>query len=309
MSSRATQRVVVLKGGLSLEKEISLLSGSCCAAALRELDKYEVLELVADRSVAKILEDLSPDIVFNALHGRWGEDGCIQGLLEWLKIPYTHSGILASSICMNKEKTKLAYSLANLPSPKSVSNSISETSCEALQNSTYVIKPINEGSSLGIKFISKGSNDVPVSDNEFHKRFMIEQFIPGKDLTVTVVGSGNASKALAVTDIVTDGWYDYHSKYSPGESIHVLPADIPKEIRDLCLTFATKAHQKLGCRGISRTDFRWDQTKGEDGIFLLETNNQPGMTPTSLAPEQALFCGITVSELCSRLVKDASCNR
>ena len=139
MSSRTTQRVVVLKGGISLEKEVSMLSGSCCAAALREIDEYEVLELVADRSVAKKLEDLSPDVVFNALHGRWGEDGCVQGLLEWLNIPYTHSGVLTSSICMNKEKTKLAYSLANLPSPKSIINSISKTLFETLPDSTYAV--------------------------------------------------------------------------------------------------------------------------------------------------------------------------
>lgn len=309
MSSRTTQRVVVLKGGISLEKEISMVSGSCCAAALREIDEYEVLELVADRSVANTLKDLSPDVVFNALHGRWGEDGCIQGLLEWLKIPYTHSGVLASSICMNKEKTKLVYSLANLPCPKSIINSINKTLFETLPDSTYVIKPINEGSSLGIRFISKGTNDLTKSGDEFLENFMIEQFIPGKDLTVTVLGSGDNSKALAVTDIITDGWYDYNSKYSPGGSIHVLPADIPLDIKDLCLAFAKRAHQQLGCRGISRTDFRWDQTKGKDGIYLLETNNQPGMTPTSLAPEQASFCGISISELCSRLVEDASCNR
>ena len=252
---------------------------------------------------------MSPDVVFNALHGRWGEDGCVQGLLEWLNIPYTHSGVLTSSICMNKEKTKLAYSLANLPSPKSIINSISKTLFETLPDSTYVVKPINEGSSLGIKFISRGANDVVALGDEFTGSFMIEQFIPGKDLTVTVLGSGSDSKALAVTDIITDSWYDYHSKYSPGGSTHILPANIPIEIKDLCLTFATRAHQELGCRGISRTDFRWDSTKGEDGIYLLETNNQPGMTPTSLAPEQALFCGITISELCSSLVEDASCNR
>ena len=309
MSSRAIPRVVVLKGGISLEKEISLLSGACCAAALRETDKYEVIELVADHSVANQLQILSPDVVFNSLHGRWGEDGCVQGILEWLKIPYTHSGVLASSVCMNKEKTKSAYDLACLPCPSSISNPKELIISKNLLENTYVIKPTNEGSSLGIQFVTEGSNFPFSLDEDMPENFMVEEFIPGRDLTVTVLGSAERSKALVVTDIVTEGWYDYYAKYTTGGSIHVLPAKIPARINEICLKYAETAHRELGCRGISRTDFRWDHTQGEDGIYLLETNNQPGMTPTSLSPEQALYCNISLSELCSQLVEDASCNR
>ena len=309
MSSRAIPRVVVLKGGISLEKEISLLSGACCAAALRETDNYEVVELVADQSVATQLEILSPDVVFNSLHGRWGEDGCIQGILEWLKIPYTHSGVLSSSVCMNKEKTKSVYGLANLPCPLSISNPKELILSQKLLENNYVIKPINQGSSLGVKIVIKGSNSPILFDGEISDNIMVEEFIPGKDLTVTVLGSGKSSKALTVTDIVTEGWYDYDAKYTTGGSVHILPAKIPTQINEICLKYAEEAHRKLGCRGISRTDFRWDHTRGKNGIYLLETNNQPGMTSTSLSPKQALYCNIPLGELCSRLVEDASCNR
>ena len=309
MSSRAIPRVVVLKGGISLEKEISLLSGACCAAALRETDNYEVVELVADQSVATQLEILSPDVVFNSLHGRWGEDGCIQGILEWLKIPYTHSGVLSSSVCMNKEKTKSVYGLANLPCPLSISNPKELILSQKLLENNYVIKPINQGSSLGVKIVTKGSNSPILFDGEISDNIMVEEFIPGKDLTVTVLGSGKSSKALTVTDIVTEGWYDYDAKYTTGGSVHILPAKIPTQINEICLKYAEEAHRKLGCRGISRTDFRWDNTRGKNGIYLLETNNQPGMTSTSLSPKQALYCNIPLGELCSRLVEDASCNR
>jgi len=173
----------------------------------------------------------------------------------------------------------------------------------------YVIKPINEGSSVGVHIIPLGSNVPPSLDRAMPEYVMVEEFVDGRDLTVTVMGSGENPRALAVTEVVTDGWYDYHAKYSIGGSTHVLPADIPNEIKTVCLNHAKKAHNFLGCRGISRTDFRWDDSKGKSGLFLLETNTQPGMTPTSLAPEQALFCGITLSELCSSLIEDASCNR
>ena len=309
MSSRAIPRVVVLKGGISLEKEISLLSGACCAAALRETDKYEVVELVADQSVANQLEILSPDVVFNSLHGRWGEDGCIQGILEWLKIPYTHSGVLSSSVCMNKEKTKSVYGLANLPYPLSISNPKELILSKKLLENTFVIKPVNEGSSIGVQIVIKGSNSPFLSDEDIPENVMIEEFIPGKDLTVTVLGSGKSSKALTVTDIVTEGWYDYDAKYTTGGSVHILPAKRPTQIYKICLKYAEDAHRELGCRGISRTDFRWDHSRGENGIYLLETNNQPGMTSTSLSPKQALYCNIPLGDLCVQLVEDASCNR
>lgn len=309
MSSRATQRVVVLMGGISLEREVSLSSGRCCASALREIDKFEVFELVADSAVAKELDEISPDVVFNALHGRWGEDGAVQGILEWLKIPYTHSGIFTSATCMDKLKTKSAYEIAGLPVTKSVLALREKASEKHIMDPPYVIKPINEGSSVGVHIIPLGSNVPPSLDKAMPEYVMVEQFVDGRDLTVTVIGSRENSRALAVTEVVTDGWYDYHAKYSIGGSTHVLPADIPNEIKTACLDHAKKAHNFLGCRGISRTDFRWDDSKGKNGLFLLETNTQPGMTPTSLAPEQASFCGITLSELCSSLIEDASCNR
>ena len=309
MSSRTTQRVVVLMGGISLEREVSLSSGRCCASALREIDKFEVFELVADNAVAKELDEMSPDVVFNALHGRWGEDGAVQGILEWLKIPYTHSGIFTSAMCMDKLKTKSAYEIAGLPVTKSVLALREKVSEKHIMDPPYVIKPINEGSSVGVHIIPLGSNVPPSLDRTMPEYVMVEEFVGGRDLTVTVIGSRENPRALAVTEVVTDGWYDYHAKYSIGGSTHVLPADIPNEIKTVCLNHAKKAHNFLGCRGISRTDFRWDDSKGKSGLFLLETNTQPGMTPTSLAPEQALFCGITLSELCSSLIEDASCNR
>lgn len=309
MSSRTTQRVVVLMGGISLEREVSLSSGRCCASALREIDKFEVFELVADNAVAKELDEISPDVVFNALHGRWGEDGAVQGILEWLKIPYTHSGIFTSAMCMDKLKTKSAYEIAGLPVTKSVLALREKVSEKHIMDPPYVIKPINEGSSVGVHIIPLGCNVPPRLDRAMPEYVMVEEFVDGRDLTVTVIGSRENPRALAVTEVVTDGWYDYHAKYSIGGSTHVLPADIPNEIKTVCLNHAKKAHNFLGCRGISRTDFRWDDSKGKSGLFLLETNTQPGMTPTSLAPEQALFCGITLSELCSSLIEDASCNR
>ena len=309
MSSRTTQRVVVLMGGISLEREVSLSSGRCCASALREIDKFEVFELVADNAVAKELDEISPDVVFNALHGRWGEDGAVQGILEWLKLPYTHSGIFTSAMCMDKLKTKSAYEIAGLPVTKSVLALREKVSEKHIMDPPYVVKPINEGSSVGVHIIPLGSNVPPNLDRAMPEYVMVEEFVDGRDLTVTVIGSRENPRALAVTEVVTDGWYDYHAKYSIGGSTHVLPADIPNEIKTVCLNHAKKAHNFLGCRGISRTDFRWDDSKGKSGLFLLETNTQPGMTPTSLAPEQALFCGITLSELCSSLIEDASCNR
>ena len=309
MSSRTTQRVVVLMGGISLEREVSLSSGRCCASALREIDKFEVFELVADNAVAKELDEISPDVVFNALHGRWGEDGAVQGILEWLKLPYTHSGIFTSAMCMDKLKTKSAYEIAGLPVTKSVLALREKVSEKHIMDPPYVVKPINEGSSVGVHIIPLGSNVPPSLDRAMPEYVMVEEFVDGRDLTVTVIGSRENPRALAVTEVVTDGWYDYHAKYSIGGSTHVLPADIPNEIKTVCLNHAKKAHNFLGCRGISRTDFRWDDSKGKSGLFLLETNTQPGMTPTSLAPEQALFCGITLSELCSSLIEDASCNR
>jgi len=305
MSSRTSCRVVVLKGGLSAERDVSLVSGAECAEALRRAG-HEVTELDAGRNLAARLAESRPEIVFNALHGRWGEDGCVQGLLEWMEIPYTHSGVLASSLAMDKERAKAVYRSAGLPVVESRLVPRDEIAAAHAMTPPYVVKPRNEGSSVGIHIVAEGANTPPRFDSGAPDILMVERFVPGRELTVTVQGD----RALAVTDIIaTQGWYDYHAKYADGGSRHVLPADIPAEIERACLEFALTAHRALGCRGLSRTDFRWDDAKGPAGLALLETNTQPGMTPTSLAPEQAAHLGTSFEDLCAWLVADASCRR
>ncbi|WP_245820488.1 D-alanine--D-alanine ligase [Flavimaricola marinus] len=291
-------------GGPSAERDVSLSSGRECAAALREAG-YVVTEVDAGPDLAVRLTDLKPNVVFNALHGRWGEDGCVQGLLEWLRIPYTHSGVLASAIAMDKEKTKAAFRAAGLPVVTSQLALKSDISARHVMEPPYVVKPYNEGSSVGVYIVQDKANGPPMIDEAMPETLMVEAYAAGRELTTTVMGD----RAFTVTDIVTDGWYDYHAKYSVGGSRHVLPADVPGEIFDACMEYALRAHQVLGCRGLSRTDFRWDETRGLDGLILLETNTQPGMTPTSLAPEQAAFVGISFPQLCRWLVEDASCDR
>ncbi|MFV0361148.1 D-alanine--D-alanine ligase [Tropicimonas sp.] len=304
MSSRTDPSVAVLMGGPSAEREVSLSSGHECAAALRG-EGFQVTELDAGPDLAARLAGLRPDVAFNALHGRWGEDGCVQGLLEWLRIPYTHSGVLASALTMDKERTKAAYRAAGLPVAESRLACAAEVRARHVMEPPYVVKPYNEGSSVGVYLVHEAANGPPQLSPDMPEIVMVEKFAPGRELTTTVMGD----RALTVTDILTDGWYDYDAKYKPGGSRHVLPADVPQEIFDACLDFALRAHKALGCRGISRTDFRWDEARGRDGLVLLETNNQPGMTPTSLAPEQAAHCGIGFGALCRWLVEDASCDR
>ena len=246
-----------------------------------------------------------PDVVFNALHGRWGEDGCVQGVLEWLQIPYTHSGVFSSALAMDKEKTKDVYRTAGLPVAEGKLVSKADVLAGHPMARPYVVKPYNEGSSVGVYIVQDGSNAIASMADDMPDTLMVEEFIPGRELTTAVMGD----RALTVTDIVTDGWYDFSAKYETGGSSHVLPADIPSDIFDACLDYAIRAHDCLNCRGMSRTDFRWDDTKGLDGLILLETNTQPGMTPTSLAPEQAAHCGISYGELVRWMVEDASCNR
>ncbi len=304
MSSRANPKVVVLMGGPSAEREVSLSTGAGCAAALREAG-CDVIEVDAGRDVAARLIEISPDVVFNALHGRWGEDGAVQGILEWLQIPYTHSGILASATALDKERTKAVYREAGLPFAQSMLADANAVRAAHVMPPPYVVKPYNEGSSVGIYIVHKDANGPPQLADDMPDQVMVEVFAPGRELTTTVLGD----RALTVTDIITDGWYDYDAKYKPGGSRHVVPADLPAEIFDACMDYALRAHQALGCRGVSRTDFRWDETRGLDGLILLETNTQPGMTPTSLTPEQAAHAGITFPEFCRWLVEDASCDR
>ena len=303
MSSRAISHVAVLLGGPSVEREVSLVSGREVASALRA-EGFEVSEVDAGPSLVADLQAMKPDVVFNALHGRWGEDGCVQGILEWLQIPYTHSGVMASANAMNKEQAKRAYQSAGLPIAHSILASLADVQESHPMNTPYVVKPNNEGSSVGVYIVQDG--DAPIQiDGDMPDTVMVEEFIPGRELTTTVIGD----KALTVTDIVTDQWYDFAAKYEEGGSQHVLPAELPQEIFDACLHFAKSAHDVLGCRGVSRTDFRWDDTKGLDGLILLETNTQPGMTPTSLSPEQAAHCGISFGALVRWMVEDATCNR
>ncbi|MBV7409371.1 D-alanine--D-alanine ligase [Maritimibacter sp. DP1N21-5] len=303
-ASRQALKVAVLKGGPSAEREVSLSSGRECAAALRG-EGYEVVELDAGPDLVTRLSEISPDVVFNALHGRWGEDGCVQGILEWLKIPYTHSGVLASSMAMDKEVTKVILRNAGLPLTASVLARKAEIEAAHVMDPPYVVKPFNEGSSVGVYIVNEGANTPPKLSDDMPERLMVEAYIPGRELTTTVMGD----RALGVTDIISDGWYDYHAKYSVGGSRHEIPADIPAAITEACLDYALRAHEALGCRGISRTDFRWDEAMGLDGLIILEVNTQPGMTPTSLAPEQAAHAGLTFGQFCRWLVEDASCNR
>lgn len=304
MAVSASPRIAVLKGGMSAERDVSLSSGHECAGALRG-EGFEVVELDAGRDLGSILGELKPDLVFNALHGRWGEDGCVQGMLEWMNIPYTHSGVLASAMAMDKERSKAAYRGIGLPVADSRLAGAEEIRARHVMPPPYVVKPYNEGSSVGVYLVHEAANAPPVLDADLPDILMVEEFVPGRELTVTVMGD----KPLTVTDILTDGWYDYDAKYKPGGSRHQVPAELPVEVFDACMDYALRAHQVLGCRGISRTDFRWDEARGLAGLILLETNTQPGMTPTSLSPEQAKHCGIGFGQLCRWLVEDASCNR
>ncbi|KNG95159.1 D-alanine--D-alanine ligase [Pseudaestuariivita atlantica] len=304
MSSRAFPHVAVVMGGPSAEREVSLSSGRGCAAALRG-EGYKVTEIDAGRDLAQVLADASPDVVFNALHGRWGEDGCAQGLFEWLGLPYTHSGVMASAIAMDKERTKTVYRAHGLPVADSLLASKADVAAAHLMAPPYVVKPYNEGSSVGVYLVQDGANGPPQLAGDMPDTVMVEAFAPGRELTTSVLGD----RALGVTDILTDGWYDYAAKYETGGSRHVIPADIPADITALCEDYALRAHRALGCRGVTRTDFRWDEAKGAEGLILLETNTQPGMTPTSLTPEQAEHAGMSFGALCAWLVEDASCNR
>lgn len=304
MSSRTAPEVTVLMGGLSAEREVSLSSGRECAAALREAG-LRVSQLDAGPDIARHLADRRPDVVFNALHGRWGEDGCVQGILEWLRIPYTHSGVLASALAMDKARARDVFRAAGLPVAEGGLFAAEAVRARHVMAPPYVVKPNNEGSSHGVHIVPEGANAPPALGPDAPATVLVEAYIPGRELTVTVMGD----RALCVTDIIAEGWYDYAAKYHPGGSRHVVPADIPAAVRDGCMDAALAAHRALGCRGLSRADFRWDEGRGVAGLVLLEVNTQPGMTPTSLAPEQAAHCGIAFPDLCRWITEDASCDR
>jgi D-alanine-D-alanine ligase len=304
MSSRTAARIAVLKGGRSAEREVSLVSGRECAAALRQ-EGFDVVEIDAGADLAQALLAAKPDVVFNALHGRWGEDGCVQGILEWLEIPYTHSGVLASALAMNKTRAKQIFAAAGLPVARGLIASREHVRATHPMEPPYVVKPNNEGSSVGVVLVPAGANRPPALSDAMPEQVLVEEYVAGRELTVAVMGE----QALAVTDILTDAWYDYDAKYAPGGSRHVVPAALPAEITAACLDYALRAHRALGCRGVSRSDFRWDEARGPAGLYLLEINTQPGMTPTSLAPEQAAYAGMSFGELVRWMVEDASCSR
>ena len=303
------KRVAVLLGGRSAEREVSLSSGEGCATALRS-EGFDVVEIDPGDNLSDQLLNAKPDAVFNALHGRWGEDGSVQGLLELLRIPYSHSGILASALAMHKQRSKDVYRAAGLPVVNSIVVDRREAAARHLMEPPYVVKPVNEGSSVGVFIIRKGDNRPPEalgSDTwRLSNEMMVEEYVPGRELTVAVMGG----KALGVTEITTKlEFYDYEAKYAAGGSTHVLPAKIPAKIAEEALQLAERAHTALGCRGVSRTDLRYDDTKSAHRLVLLETNTQPGMTSTSLVPEQAAHTGMSYQKLCRWIVEDASCDR
>jgi D-alanine-D-alanine ligase len=303
------KRIAVLLGGRSAERDVSLSSGAGCAAALRE-EGFNVVEIDPGENPGAQLLDAKVDCAFNALHGRYGEDGCIQGVLELLRIPYTHSGVLSSALAMHKERTKDVYRAAGIPVVKSIVADRREAGARHLMEPPYVIKPVNEGSSVGVYIIRKGDNRPPseLTKAEWNltDAMMIEEYVPGRELTVAVMGD----KALGVTEITTNlEFYDYEAKYAAGGSVHVLPAKIPANIAEEAKRLSILAHQALGCRGVTRTDFRYDDTGTKHRLIALETNTQPGMTPTSLVPEQAAYAGMTYAKLCRWIVEDASCDR
>lgn len=303
------KKVAVLLGGRSAEREVSLVTGRGCASALRD-EGFDVVEIDPQDDLPAKLTAASPDAVFNALHGRWGEDGCVQGLLELLRIPYTHSGVLASALAMHKQHAKDIFRAAGLPVVNSIVVDRRAASEQHLMEPPYVVKPVNEGSSVGVFIIRKGDNRPPAELGSeawaLSDAMMVEEFVPGRELTVAVMDS----KALAVTEITTSlEFYDYEAKYATGGSRHILPAGISASLADQAMRLAERAHAALGCRGVSRTDIRFDDTQGKDRLILLETNTQPGMTPTSLVPEQAAFAGMSYGALCRWIVEDASCDR
>ncbi len=305
------KHVAVLMGGFSSERPVSLSSGNACADAL-EAQGYRVTRVDVARDVGSVLADLRPDAAFNALHGPFGEDGTIQGILEYLGIPYTHSGVLASALAMNKEKAKRIAKAAGIPVAESRVVNRKTIAGEHPMKPPYVVKPVNEGSSFGVVIVREGQSHPPqvVASAEWRygDQVMVERYVHGRELTCAVMGD----VALGVTEIIPVGhsFYDYDSKYVAGGSKHECPAKISPNIYQKIQTLALKAHQAIGCRGVSRSDFRYDDRHSENGeLVWLEVNTQPGMTPTSLVPEIAAHAGHTFGELLSWMVEDASCLR
>jgi D-alanine-D-alanine ligase len=306
-----TKHVAVLMGGFSSERPVSLSSGKACADAL-EAAGYRVARIDVGRDVGSVLAELRPDVAFNALHGPFGEDGTIQGILEYLAIPYTHSGVLASALAMNKEQAKKVARAAGIPVADSKVMSRFAIGPEHPMRPPYVVKPVSEGSSFGVVIVKEDQSHPPqvIASREwkYGDAVMVERYLHGRELTCAVMGD----VALGVTEIIPTGhsFYDYDSKYAAGGSKHECPAKISLNIYQKIQTLALKAHQAIGCRGVSRSDFRYDDRHSENGeLIWLEVNTQPGMTPTSLVPEIAAEAGHSFGELLSWMVEDASCSR
>lgn len=293
--------VAVLKGGMSAEREVSLTSGAAVEKALLALG-HAVTAIDVSNNVVEDLLRAKPDVVFNALHGRYGEDGCIQGVLEILKIPYTHSGVLASAVAMDKPMAKVVFEKAGIRVAKGVVAHKDELIAGDVMPRPYVVKPSNEGSSVGVKLVFEKDNFHFTQTNwPYGETVLVEQYIAGRELTCAVLDD----VALGVTEITTkSGFYDYDNKYTDGGSIHICPAQIPQNIYDEVMAMALAAHCALGCRSLTRSDFRWDE-KGDGKIYILETNTQPGMTPVSLSPELAAYAGMDFNTLVARILKTA----
>jgi D-alanine-D-alanine ligase len=306
------KRVAVLYGGISAEREVSLSTGRQVIAALSGAG-FEVTPILVGPDLGAVIAALSPefgsqpDAVFNALHGRFGEDGTIQGVLDWLGIPYTHSGVRASALAMDKQAAKATFAAAGLPVARGRIVDMDELAAADPIPLPYVVKPLNEGSSVGVEILRDGDNRRVVLAHawKFGRTAMVEEYVPGRELTVGVMGE----RALAVTEIAPSaGFYDYEAKYAEGGSRHVVPAAVHPATYARCMEVALAAHRALGCRGASRADLRYDDTAGEPGrLVLLEVNTQPGLTPTSLLPEQAAHVGIDFPALCTWMVEHAAC--
>lgn len=306
-----SKHVAVLMGGFSSERPVSLSSGAACADAL-EAEGYRVTRIDVDRNVASVLADLRPDVAFNALHGPFGEDGTIQGVLEYLEIPYTHSGVLASALAMDKAQAKLVAAAAGIPVAEARVMDRHDFGSTHPMKPPYVVKPVCEGSSFGVVMVKEDQSHPPqiVTSSEWRygDRVMVERYVHGREFTCGVMGD----TALGVTEVIPQGhaFYDYDSKYVKGGSKHVIPADILPNIYQKIQTLSLMAHQAIGCRGVSRSDFRFDDRFSAEGeLIWLEVNTQPGMTPTSLVPEMAVHAGHTFGEFLKWIVEDASCLR
>ena len=303
-------KVAVLMGGWSPEREVSLVSGKACAEGLRE-GGHEVIEYDVKRDLRALVDFLrpasggGPDVAFNALHGKYGEDGCIQGVLEILKVPYTHSGVLASAIAMDKPMSRHVFTSLGIRVAAGKVIQRHELLLGDPMPRPYVVKPIDQGSSVGVHIVHEGDNlrAVEAAEAAFGERVLVEKFVPGRELTVAIMGD----KAVAVTELrPRTRFYDYEAKYTDGITEHLVPAPIPAEVYDLAKQWALMCHQALGCSGLTRADMRWDDSKpGTTGLVVLELNTQPGMTPLSLAPEQAKWAGITWPQLMSWMVDHA----